>query len=119
MVFLTIQFDIINDLLTPDKNSALAFLIGLVGGVVGSLIRSSIRNSKDTLPFFRRGDVAQYTIWPLFGALLAVTINVHPFFSLMFGVFSPLLYVLLENKMPQFLINLIPKGNDNANKEKK
>lgn len=107
------NYDIFTELLTPDPKALIAFLIGLVGGLLGAFLRFTLRynKSKDGLHFFRDGDIFHYVGWPAFGAMAAVTINTFPFVSLIMGVFAPILYRGIEKAMQNDLGTFIPFFN--------
>jgi hypothetical protein len=109
----TFRYDIFTDLFTPDPKAIIAFFIGLMGGLLGTFIRFSLRYNKpkDGLNFYRPGDILHYIGWPAFGSLAAVTINTFPFISLIIGVFAPLLYRGIEKAMQQDPTMLLPFFN--------
>lgn len=108
--FFSQNFDIISELLTPDKNAFFAFIYGAAGGLLGTRIRNS--GISDAKPNSKKEGIGHYAIWAAFGSLVALTISGIPFsffFSLFIGIFAPAAYKLMEKKIPDFVSGLFDK----------
>lgn len=103
--------------LFTSKDALLYLFNGAAGGFCGVLARVALRFEDDDLANdkVKLSDFLSMLAWTLFGGLAALNVDQNSLLSLMLGIFSPIIYRLMEKTVPQLLVSVVTKNVGNGN----